>query len=112
MSRSHGQGIAAALIEQVSALTGPGTLLLHMQEREWASATFTGARYRLELAVPVGAGNRPSLLTAMAALPDHEFDLRGVIVADCTASMGGILPNAGPERLRAVTVEILTVAAD
>jgi hypothetical protein len=108
MSRAKMHNTAAALIEQISALTGPGTQLLHAQEREWASVTFSGARYRLELAVP--QSGEQFLAAAIAALPEHEFTLRGVIVADCTAMIGGLLPGDG--RRRAVTVEVLTVVAD
>ncbi|WEK47587.1 MAG: hypothetical protein P0Y56_04650 [Candidatus Andeanibacterium colombiense] len=51
------------------------------RETAWASITFAGARHRLELLFDgveaVAAGEN-----FIAALPDHEFDIRGQLVAD------------------------------
>lgn len=57
-----------------------GQVVTH-SERAWASITFAGARHRIALlfagAEAVEAGER-----FIAALPDHEFAIRGQLVAD------------------------------
>jgi hypothetical protein len=119
MSRRAGR-TAQDLLSQILALLGPGIRLLHAHEREWASITFTGARHRFVLEIPESAMIQPAILRALTGLPDHEFNLRGEIVADCTYTIGmplpGVpspvppaLPSAG-ERL--LVVELLTVIAD
>jgi hypothetical protein len=112
MSRERDNSIVGALVSQITALTGPDTRLIHVQEREWASVTFSGARYTIQLSVPAREQGRPPLLAAIAALPEHEFTLRGVIVADCSATIGGLLPRGNDDLRRAITVEVLTVVAD
>jgi hypothetical protein len=107
MSRHRSPSPASALVEQIARITGPGTGLRQVQEREWASATFAGARYIIDLSVPTGGG---SLLPAIAALPEHEFILPGQIVADCSVNLGGLVP--GETSHRELRVELLTVVAD
>lgn len=64
-------------------LGGPDCDLCEHAEHDWASATFTGTRHSVTLRFTGYAG-----LTAaedfMLALPDHEFDLPGQIVADAS----------------------------
>lgn len=51
------------------------------RETAWASITFAGARHRIEIlfegAEAIEAGEH-----FIAALPDHEFDMLGQLVAD------------------------------
>lgn len=87
-----------------------GSELLHAHEREWASATFSGARHSLDLRIPLAApdSGAPSVL---AALPDHEFDLVGEIVADCVVSLGR--RETGVEGCWLLCrIELLTIAED
>ena len=59
--------------------------LLAQSERAWASITFAGARHGVTLLFAgedaVAAGER-----FIAALPDHEFELAGQLVADATVT--------------------------
>lgn len=59
--------------------------LLAQSERAWASITFAGARHGFTLLFAgedaVAAGER-----FIAALPDHEFELAGQLVADATVT--------------------------
>jgi hypothetical protein len=63
---------------------GRATILAHA-EKSWASVTFAGVRHRLELqfegAAAIDAGER-----FIAALPEHEFDIPGQLVADATVT--------------------------
>ncbi len=58
-----------------------GELLSHA-ERAWESITFRGSRHTIEVrfkgAAGIDAGER-----FIAALPEHEFRIRGQLVADC-----------------------------
>lgn len=104
-------GTAARLIRQLIEHLGPGTQLIGSQEREWASATFSGARHSLDLHVPMlhDATQSP---TSIAALPDHEFALVGEIVADCAVALRPRQRDANGQWWLPVQVEILTVTAD
>ncbi len=78
-----GRGVRASekLVEQIIALAdGHGAVIVH-SERAWASATFQGTRHRLMIAY---AGNAAFAAgSAMIdALPEHEFNIPGQIVAD------------------------------
>jgi len=63
---------------------GKAAILSHAVKR-WASATFTGARHRLELLFDgteaVEAGE-----LFIACLPEHEFDILGQLVADAAVT--------------------------
>jgi len=62
----------------MSAAAGCPVAVIHADWTRWASATFTGARHTLTLT----AGTSPLLDHWLVALPDAEFALRGVLVAD------------------------------
>jgi hypothetical protein len=66
----------------------------------WASATFTGARHRMQL---VGALS-PSLLQWLEALPEADLPVRGHLVADLA-----LLSAASKGDVLRATIEILTV---
>jgi hypothetical protein len=91
-----------ALLAQVVDLAGPSVQFLRHGERPWASATFCGARHSFALlfegAQAVAAGE-----DFIAALPDHEFRLRGQLVADATITAAEHNLGSGPR---------LTVEAD
>lgn len=73
------------------------------EEKSWASITFAGSRHRVELVFEgeeaVEAGE-----CFIALLPEHEFTIRGQLVADATVVEADSV--AQPPRL-AVTCEIL-----
>lgn len=92
--RAPSRGPWLHLFSQIQTLTGgQGELLVH-GERPWASATFTGSRHTLRLAF---AGHDAILAgeTLIAALPDHEFDIPGQLVADAavTSAEHALLPS-------------------
>lgn len=103
--------VAARLVRTVLNGLGPDATLLGADEREWASATFSGARHGLDLAIRLAAAETPPP-PFLAQLPEWEFDLPGEIVADCAVTLGQRrrLPGGGwqlPCRL-----ELLTISAD
>ncbi len=72
-----GQMLARA-IEAQAHRQGCAVRVETMGMTRWSSATFNGARHRLRLAAPAGdkVGNW------LAGLAEHEFALRGHLVAD------------------------------
>ncbi len=100
------------LLAQLSELLGPASQLLHAQEREWASATFEGARHRFEFDVAAGGDAGADILRVADQLPEHQFRLRGEIVADCTATLGGLVQSADATLRRLLIIELLTINAD
>ena len=64
----------------VSLSEGHGRIAAH-SEKSWASITFAGARHRVELVFEgeeaIQAGE-----SFIAFLPEHEFAIRGQLVAD------------------------------
>lgn len=81
---------------------GHGSIVTH-SEKSWASITFAGARHRVELVFEgeeaVEAGE-----CFIAFLPEHEFAIRGNLVAD--AAVVEVDSVAHPPRLT-VTCEVL-----
>ena len=81
------------LVAELLRLAGPGAEFLKHAERPWWSATFTGARHRVVIAfhgdAAVACGE-----AYIAALPDHDFAIRGQLVADTTitAVEHGVIP--------------------
>lgn len=65
----------------VLALAGPLASVGTQSGSAWASITFSGWRHKIELrftgAAAIAAGER-----FIEALPEHEFNIRGVLVAD------------------------------
>lgn len=105
------QSTAAKLIRTVMEICGESSELVGAHEREWASATFSGARHSLDLLIPAGDAGA-ALPDAIAQLPDHEFDLTGEIVADCAVTIGARCRGADGRTRLALHVELLTIAAD
>lgn len=89
------------LLGQVLMLGEGRAQLVRHGERPWASATFSGTRHTIALSFEgpeaIQAGER-----LIAALPDHEFDIVGQLVADaCVVEVDHTLAPAP-----ALTVEI------
>lgn len=72
---------ADRLREALQELAGGHARFASHRETAWASITFAGARHRLEILFEgpeaVEAGEH-----FIAALPEHEFDILGQLVAD------------------------------
>ena len=102
LRREGARGTWLALLGELASLAGPGLQLLSHCERPWCSATFSGARHGFRLSFEgieaVAAGE-----AFIAALPDHEFQVRGRLVADATITAAEHDLMAGPR---------LTIVAD
>ncbi len=92
------------LLSEVLALCGPEAEFLRHAERPWNSATFSGSRHIIALAFigreAVACGGH-----FIDALPDHEFTVRGQLVADVTIS--SVEHENGPEPRMTVEAELL-----
>ncbi|MEW9856992.1 hypothetical protein [Novosphingobium sp. M1R2S20] len=73
------------LLREVLSLAGPDAQFMRHSERPWSSATFCGARHVVALTYE-GAEAIAQGEAFIAALPDHEFTLRGALVADATVT--------------------------
>ncbi len=86
-------------------LAGPEVEFVHHSERDWASATFYGARHTIALAFDgtqaVAAGE-----AFIAALPDHEFTVPRHLVAD--AVIASVEHRQSPPHMT-VEVELLVI---
>lgn len=95
LRREGARGPWLALLSELVALAGPEVQFLRHSERPWASATFSGARHNFAL---VFAGDEAIAAgeSFIAALPDHEFHLRGQLVADATITAAEHDLTSGP----------------
>jgi hypothetical protein len=84
---------------------GRGTVLRHSQ-RAWASITFAGTRHTLALAF-VGEDAIPAGEAFVINLPEHEFALRGQLVAD--AAVKAVDHVLLPEPRLTVEIELLVL---
>jgi hypothetical protein len=73
------------LLDAVMRLAGEHGELISHAERPWASATFSGARHTFTLLFN-GADGVAAADHFLNALPDHEFNIRGQLVADAAVS--------------------------
>ncbi len=95
------------LIKALTKLAdGHGCLRRHDQ-RNWASATFAGARHRMTLEF-TGAQAITGADQLIALAPDHEFDLPGELVADL--SICEVRHAAGPPPVLRIELEALLLA--
>lgn len=92
------------LLAHVLALAQNRGELVRNTERAWASATFCGARHTIVLAFD-GAEGVAAGETFIAALPDHEFDVPGYLVAD--ASVREVNHAQVPEPRLVIELELL-----
>ena len=113
MSRPRSHRTLQRLLAQLGEVLG-AIDLVHAHEREWASATFAGARHSLTLRLPLGHGATADAVptAALLSLPDHEFRLTGEIVADCTVRIDGSSRDERGGWWLSFAVELLTVDAD
>ena len=81
LRREGARGPWLMLLSELLTIAGPFAQLVRHAERPWSSTTFSGARHEFALTFEgmeaVAAGEQ-----FIAALPDHEFQLRGRLVAD------------------------------
>jgi hypothetical protein len=101
--RGAGRSWLQLLAEIMALAEGRATLVRHC-ERPWASVTFSGARHSVTLAFD-GPEAIPAGERFIAALPDHEFSIRGQLVAD--AAISGVDHATAPEQRLVVTCELL-----
>ena len=82
--------------------------VVESREREWASATFCGARHSFDLRLSIASADAP-LPDGLSQLSDVEFDLQGSIVADCCVRE--IVRSRDPDgdNLALIRVEFLTI---
>lgn len=103
MSGYDGRDAARALIAALAATALTAHIILNVadiEERPWASATFSGARHVVTVNLD---GDDAAIDRWLAALPEAQFAMRHHIVADIAVaarSAGG------------ATIEALTVAND
>lgn len=98
---------SALMLDAVMRLAGPQGELLSHAERPWASATFHGMRHTITLLFngKEGAGGAEEFI---ASLPDHEFHIRGYLVAD--AAVNEVTHVHQPEERVVVEAEFLLLA--
>lgn len=93
------------LLSEVLRLAGPEVEFVHHGERDWASATFSGARHTIALAFD-GAQAVAAAEAFIAALPDHEFTVPRHLVAD--AVIASVEHRQSPPHMK-VEVELLVI---
>lgn len=99
-----GTRLARAIVAHAAA-AGCAARPLSIDERDWASATFTGVRLRISLAGDAS----PALDAWLAAVPDAEFDIPGHLVADMAIDTG---MSAADDPHRSIIVSSLVLRRD
>lgn len=92
------------LVAQIQEYLGSGHSVTLVREKPWSSITFSGIRYRLEIA-GFDQSSRSSR-GRLQKLSDHEFSLPGHFVADLLIDAN----RCRQENTPAVVVEILAIA--
>jgi hypothetical protein len=92
-----------ALREALVALLTPVTVL-SSSDKPWASATFSGARHRFQLAL-AGNGAASKADRFASALANQDFDLSGHLVADISVCAISSSPGRSEIQIEALTVE-------
>ncbi|WP_234028693.1 hypothetical protein [Pseudoblastomonas halimionae] len=100
-----GKRVVAALQE----MAGGCAELLAMEERPWASATFSGARHTITLRFH-GSADCETADGFIETLPEHEFTLAGLLVAD--AQVRAVTYENRPEPVMTVEAELLLLNED
>lgn len=102
-------GTAERLLRSVRTIAGPLAEVVTTSDAPWASITFSGARHTLVLRFTgsdaVSDGER-----FVALLPEHEFRVRGQLVAD--AAVTRVDHELLPAPLMEVECEILLLSED
>lgn len=104
--RVHPRTVACRVREALVVLTQDRADIQAHSETSWASATFSGARHRLEC-VFAGHQAMPAGEAFIDALPDHEFTIPGQIVIE--AQVVAVDHRLSPDPRMAVTIELLLV---
>lgn len=97
------------LLREVCEIAGPFAEVVSHREVPWASITFSGARHSLVLRF-AGSDAVSDGEAFIAGLPEHEFRLRGKLVAD--ASILRVDQEVLPAPLMEVECEILVLDED
>ena len=92
------------LLSAIMRLAGERAELLRHAERPWASVTFSGTRHSITLAF-TGMEAAAAGEAFIAALPEHEFAIRGQLVAD--AAVVSVDHLSLPEPKLTVEAELL-----
>ena len=93
-----------ALLSSVLQLAEGKAELVRHGERPWASVTFSGSRHTIALRF-AGIAALEAGDAFIEALPDHEFHIRGQIVAD--AAITSVEQTTLPEPAMLVEAELL-----
>jgi hypothetical protein len=97
----------------LQAALGDGWTVVQSQMRDWASATFVGARHSYDLRIALADEHAPqdTYSDSLNALCDQDFDMSGHLVADLTVAHLITIHEDGLCWLSA-TIEVLTVEGD
>jgi len=95
LRKGGARGAWLELLSEVLRVAGPKAEFVRHSERPWASVTFGGSRHSVRL-VFVGAPAVADGERFVVALPDHEFNLRGRLVAEATIGAIDHDLTAGP----------------
>ena len=93
------------------SLTNSDTEVCAYRERPWASATFIGARHYWTLKIK-GEAHARIASDLETIICDHEFSIRGHIVADAIMTSRCESADTNNESGTIVTLEILTIEDD
>jgi hypothetical protein len=97
------------LLRGLREIAGPLAQIVTHRETPWASITFSGARHTIVLRF-AGSDAVSDGEAFIAALPDHEFRLRGQLVAD--ASVTRVDHELAPAPLMEVECDVLLLDED
>jgi len=100
----RGRATWRRIVRAVLGVAGEHAELVRHSEKPWASVTFSGARHTVCLCF-TGQQAMDAADDFIAALPDHEFSLPGLIVADAT--IVSVDQHALPEPHAMVEAELL-----
>lgn len=103
-ARRKGRRPWLSLLSALFELSDGEAELLRHGERNWASATFAGTRHTVALAF-TGAAAIAAAEALIEALPDHEFNIPGQIVAD--ANVLSVEQTTLPEPRMVLELELL-----
>jgi hypothetical protein len=92
------------LLNAVLSLAGEHAALLSHSETAWASITFSGNRHAITVEFTGHAGS-DAAERFIEMLPDHEFDIPRMLVAD--AAIVAVRQVMVPERRITIDVELL-----
>jgi hypothetical protein len=100
---------AERLMRALREIAGPHAEVVSHHEAPWASITFSGARHRLVLRF-AGSDAASDGEAFVTVLPEHEFHVRGQLVAD--AAVTRVDHEMLPAPLMEVECEILLLDED